>query len=242
MKKKLPRWAKILRNTLLILILGCALWIITEQSILFPRLSLRWEEYLHQIGPCTVIDHLDAEEYDEFDHLLVGETEYGIIFYSVWLDCHTSFSYREKTEDLTVLAAPTYGDTWSLKTEDERLPIYLFDEFPLAVRAEMEITVSSNPENVYYGGEDFSRTYSLKADREFDGFFRFWLDVPSSGGELGIDGCAAQLLSHICHENNSWEYAVDTAAITVRLYNAKGALIEERELTLRSVIGAAHTE
>lgn len=242
MKRKLPRWAKILRNTLLILILGCSLWIVTEQAILFPKLHLRWEEYLHQIGPSTVVDHLDEEEYDEFEHLLVGETDHGVVFYSIYWDRITDFSYREKTGDLTVLAAPTWGEDWSRSYKGKRLPIYLFDEYPLAVRAEMEITVSSNPENIYYSGVDFSRSWSLKADRESDGHFLFWLEVPEKASQLnalGTDGEAAQLLSRICH-SDSWEYAVETADITVRLYNAAGDMIKEQALTLRSVIGAAH--
>ena len=82
-----------------------------------PTLSFRQEfrraEKANLVGPSKIVDQLDNHDYNEYDNLIVGETEYGVCFfgrrkYSV-AGTRTKkiylyqFNYREKTGDITVV-------------------------------------------------------------------------------------------------------------------------------------------
>jgi hypothetical protein len=239
MKRKLPRCVKITLNLLLVLVVSFLFW----AELGYPRFSYaqrnRQLERDALVGPGTIIDVLDHSEYNEFSKLHVGITDEGFLFYA---DSKTSskFTYVRRTGKITVAPAPVYWENWDTKTSDEHLPIYVFDEYRNAVRAELEIHIASNPENEYYRGEPFSRHYSLCASRETAGFFLFHLYVPSGGKELGIEGYAPQSFSALVHDPE-WDNAKESVDVVVRLYDKNGNLITEQKQTIRNIIGTVHT-
>lgn len=248
MKRKLTRPWKIAIYTFITVACFCLGWVMTDLPIMFPRLHMLSAEHQSLIGPSTLVDRLDEEEYSEFRQTLVGETEHGISFFCLErypLTRQTRLYYREKTGDITVVPVPAdYGD-WSRSYEHtsqpKQLPIYVFHEFPTAVHAEMDIAVANNPDNRHtdYYGDGFSFEFTLSADYEQDGFFLFSLPLPEYCEENRDALYAIQMISRICHWYG-WAYAEETARITVRLYDSSGQLLTEIGQVLRSDISIAH--
>ena len=188
----------------------------------------------HLVGPGTVLAHLELEKMDYTDLILAEDEENVILYITHDHDFEPAeLACREKTGDLTVLAAPSYrGGSWSA-TYDQHLPVFLFDDYPEALRAEMELTLS-----VHYAGEYFSKTYSLKSDRANDGFFQFDIYAHNAEG-LKAEGYALYMLSNL--SSNTMNAYISTAVpVTVRLYDSNNNLILTRQLEIRSTAGQAH--
>ena len=236
MKQPLGKKVKILRNVLIISLATLILYFICGCPILFPRLRMRLKEQEAMVGPSVILDTLNNEDYSEFQKLFVGETEYGIVFYAINSLTSDSLYYREKTGDLTLLAAPTSWENWHTRSQERGLPVYLFDEYPAAVRAEVDLTITGDRSDPYYTWDAFTRNYKLEASREDHGYFRFYIHVPqpTTGASLGIAGLAPQIFSDICLSTDS-SVRNQTAQATVRLYGTDGALIVEETMTIRSI-------
>lgn len=239
MKRKRSRAVKIVRNLVLILLMSLIIYELSGRPILFPRLRMRMMERQELVGPSTVVDVLDGDVYDEFSKVYVGATENGFTFYRIDGLRSDALTYRSKTGDITVIPAPVSWKNWDSKFTDEYLPIYVFDEHPDAVRAQLDIHIASDPDNLFYTGEPFERSYKLESTRETSGFFLFHLHIPCTGETLGLDGYAAQLLSEICHSNNSLIQR-DFFTATVRLYRADGSMITETTQTVRTAAAQAN--
>lgn len=245
MKRKLPRSWKIAIYSLVIAVCFCIGWVMMELPIVFPRLHMLSAERQNLLGPSNLVDVLENKEYSEFEKLLVGETEHGITFFCLNPHRNTRLYYREKIGDVTVVPAPTYSSSWhngfTHVSPPRQLPIYVFHEYPTAVRAEMEIAVANNPDNRHtnYTGDGFSFQYQLSAERSQNDFFLFRLELPEYCEENADELYAMQMLSRICYYHG-WTYALETASITLRLYDASGKLLTETTQVLRSDIGIAH--
>lgn len=235
MKRPWSKRAKIIRNMLIIFLTVFLIYAAAGSPILFPRLRMREEERNAAVGPSVIIDELSSSEYPEFKKLLVGETEYGYVFYSIRDWTSDALSYRKKTGDVTLLAAPTSWENWHTGAQERTLPIYLFHEYPTAVRAELELTIIGDRSDPAYYEAAFTRHYTLEATWENDQFFLFYIHVPQAETELGIEGLAPQLFSEICHSTSSHS-ASQKAYATVRLYGANDALLAEKELVIGSII------
>lgn len=188
----------------------------------------------HLVGPGRILAHLELEQMDYTD-LIIAEDGNDLILY---ITEENDFSpaelvCRQKTGDLTVLAAPAYrGGIWSNATQ-QHLPVFLFDEYPDAVRAEIEATLSAR-----YGAESFSRTYTLESSREYEGFFVFDIYAHNAEG-LRAEGYALYTFSNL--SSNSLSSHMNTVVpVTVRLYDARDQLILEQDLEVRSVAAQAH--
>lgn len=220
----------------------------------YPAFTLmqrfRRAEKAHLVGPGEIMDHTQWGLYPQFTDMLVAETENGIIFYGFWdqkypLDNYDVFSYREKTGKLTFLAPPIMHTGWVFHDYDRMMPLYLFDDYPEAVRAGVDIRVVGRfqADNDRY--EDCTLEFGVSANRYTDGVFRFLWDI-SGNSEQQKGG--AEILSEIstsgdtpfssprAHRLDSW------AEITVRLYDAEDNLIVEEELVLRTVAGEAQAK
>lgn len=243
--RKFTRPWRIAIYILIIAVFFCLGWTMTELPIVFPRLHMLAAEHRNLIGPSTLVYELSKEEYSEFDKILVGETEHGVTFFCVEPHRNTRLYYREKTGDITVIPAPAdYGDwhrSYEYTSQPHQLPVYVFHDFPTAVRAEIDISVSNDPDNRYtnWYGERFSFQYQLSADYEQDGLFLFWLELPEYCEENADEMYAIQMLSRICHWYG-WTYATETAVVHIRLFDGSGQLLTESIQVLRSDIGTAH--
>lgn len=241
MKRPWSKRKKIIRNLLLIFLAVLLIYIAAGAPILFPRVRMRIVEKQAAIGPSTIIDALNRNEYPEFQKLLVGETEYGYVFYSVRDWRSDTLSYRQKTGKVTLLAAPTGWENWHTRAQERTLPIYLFHEYPTAVRAELELTIIGDRSDPAYYELPFTRHYALEATGENGQFFLFYIHVPQAETELGIDGLAPQLFSEICHSLSSYA-ASQKAYAAVRLYDVNDALLVEKDLIIGSKMAELPSE
>lgn len=222
----LPRPLRGCINAVLIIVL----LVISLCAIAWPKSFLqefRMMEALYLVGPSTIVEHL-TDEYPEFDDMVVGETEEGIVFYGRYhYDSWSKngpkygyvFSYREKTENVTVLAAPTLMGSMLYGV----LPVYVFDEYPEATRAALKL--------------DFTGNHYFYAERTGDGYFRFMLDTSSYNAGY-------QLFSAISSSNFplSEKRANLTVTAKVYFYNENEEVIAAETVVVRSTKAAAHID
>ena len=195
------------------------------------RDAFRRAEKANFVGPSEILAVLKMEG-TTYDQLVLADAGGGVILYGyAGLESEdTQFLYLEKTGDFAVAVAP--GDNILWAANEAALPVFLFDDYPDAVRAELEITL-----HAVYEGEEFEKTYSLEAQREKAGFFQFSLQA-RKGGRLGAEGYALYLLRIITGYSMA-----DTADVafpaTVRLYDEAGKLICEKSFSITSAAAKA---
>lgn len=251
MKKLIHRWQQIPRpyKVILDLILTLALAIAFYVSIGSPALSqthaFRRAERANFVGRSTVLFSGKAEN-SEAKHLILGETEGGVVIFGAKEKYTSHFNYFDKTGDITVVSAPKLSLWyWGLEYFAVSLPVFVVDNYPEAVRAELEVHVEGVVEH-RINGEDFSITldqhFSDEATREGDGYFRFSFDLPfimplDQYGEWipnakhGADGYALDALAYAFMEHGTLAAGTTSSAV-VRLYDADGTLIVESEQVL----------
>ena len=174
------RKLRILVHLLLTMVLLFFLYIFMGSPVLSPQEAYRRAEKTHLVGPATILDTVELPPMtrDAFTHMIVADDGSGIITY-LWNEINSPIprlTYREKTDDLTVLAVPV-ADVFSYWAHEKAviLPVILADAFPTAARAELEITLSGE-----YNGAYHENTYVLTADREKPGYFLFYIQLNST--------------------------------------------------------------
>lgn len=255
MLKNVPRKVRIAFDLCLILLLGFLFYLSIGAPTFSAEQAFRRAEAINMVGPGKIVDTLGWSDYPMFETLIVAETESGVEFYGEYRMGHGDawpkglniqyrtplFSYREKTGEMTVLAAPVDGFGLSRYDSEGKLPVYVFCDYPGAVRAELDMTVSGSYKTGN-GGEaverEFTRTFSADSVRHGDGFFRFTLT-----GE-------GRILNYIAHISNGdyWSRTLTDSErgasipVTVRLYDENDALVIEKALFIRSPAAEAHAE
>lgn len=241
----IPRPLRACLWALLVIVLSILYYIALGCPTLSLRQELRRAEKVHLVGPSKIVDQVNGELYSEFEKMLVGETEHGIIFFGRFGSSRTGpkhegtrsyeFSYIEKTGDMTFAAPPTALSYYPLPT----LPVYIFTEYADAVRATISIQATgsrSYTEHSVGKVEDpFDVSFHAEADRDENGFFRFLLTVKNNPSVVYSNDEAYALLciSTIC----SGESFIDNTAtmvipITVTLFDAEGNELVARQLQL----------
>lgn len=237
--RRIPRPVRAMVN----LVLAIALAVLFYISIGCPTFSFEREfrraEKAHLVGRSEIVE--TVTDYREYDKMIVGETEHGVCFFGVYEVTvgysngrnqyvpYYTFTYYEKAEDVTVAVAPNSSFIWSMAGAS--LPIYIFDTHPEAVRAEIRTTISG--EETYYSNDkkhtvSFKETFTAEAERSGDGYFRFALESQDENGSRALG-----LLSMVASGENLTSDERDTVIpFTVRLYDANGTLILEKELTI----------
>lgn len=205
--------------------------------------EFRRMEQLNMVGPSTIVSRIDRNNYLDFSNLIVGETDEGVIFFSR-LKLNSSnggnrysyaYYYKEKTEDLTVLAAPLpFGYMMGNK-----LPVYVFDDYPEAVRAELTVKIQGHKNytsNGIYVESKFSEEFSASDTRSVDGHFYFTLEAPIVDAYRGRQD-ALELFSHISSGLYQTEgtLAPHTITATVKLYDENDCLVVEKVINIATV-------
>ena len=242
----LPRRVKIAITLLTLFLAGFALYIFIGCPAFTAEQRFRRLEKKHMVGPAQIIDNIKLVPYNYLNLILADDGD-GVIMY-LYASIHhgtEAFYYREKTGDLTVLAAPNleHFSYWEYELE---LPVFLFDNYPAAQRAQLQFTLSETVNDVY-----FEKEYILDSVREEDGFFRFLIHAESEdwyiddfgraqGTPLGAEGAALQQFSQMCGYDDSFNLRPQPVA--VRLWNEHDELILEKEILVHCVAGQAHTE
>ena len=239
--KRIPKPVKAGFCVVGIILLTGILYITTGCPTLTMKQEFRRAEKVHLVGPSTIVHNMKSQ-YQEFDKMIVGETEHGVCFFGRYYNSYPYgdpfaepqylFTYREKSGDLSIHAAPNiWGRFW--RYERDTLPVYLFDEYPQASRAELELAVAyvtSPAEMSSSNAVEFQEHFHQTANRIGDGFFLFWLNSKSTSGHT-----AMRLLSEITSGTliMSASDAKTVITATVQLYDPQGELIVEEVLEIR---------
>lgn len=236
---RIPRPCRVLVNLILIAALAATFYVCIGTPTLTDEQAFRQEERANLLGPSTILFHEHVENYS-YGKMILAETDQGII---TWVDdSRFGFNYHEKTGDLTLVAAPKWWFDFGLENWEVHLPVFLLDDHPEAIRAEVSLDIQGlyihnlNGEN---RKEVLNHHFDLSAQRTGEGFFYLPLILPakeSTYASHGAEGYALDILSQTF--TNRWNTIApqSNASITalVRLYDEQGDLVAERELTIRS--------
>lgn len=240
---KIPRPCRAITN----LVLALAVAIVFYISIGSPAFSrahqFRRTERANLVGPSTILFNDSVENY-EYLHLIVAETEQGVLTFATNDIWPSRFHYFEKTGDITVVSAPDGPFRWEEDYHTVNLPVFVIDNHSEAVHAELEVSIKGTLERKVNGVkyvETLDQHFSDQSERENEGIFCFsfdlpyidpldeygnWLDVSHGADGFALDELASTFSDH--------EFKTPKATITavVRLYDSAGTLIAEREQTL----------
>lgn len=176
--------------------------------------------------------------------LIVAENREGVVLYRyrekdigffTWPpNAVEDLSYRKKGEHVTLLVPES---RWPLHETDYYIefPVILFDEFPKAVRAELDLYLDAKNYNI-----EETYEYHLEAQRKQSGFFEFRITVGDGRNFVGEEAYALNNLSQIFNEWN--KAGVDSYPAVVCLYDSRDELIYEEELLLQPLAAAVHAE
>lgn len=235
MKRTLSRRAKAIRNLILVLLSAALAYLLLGCPPLTAEAQYRLAEKANLVGPAMILG-MEETSYSDCDRLVVAEETDAVILYSYSGDYpeNATFVYRKKAGDTTVLAVPTTRLTWYYD-EDAALDLVVFDDFPQAVRAELDFSLSA-----VVNDQPFEKDYSLSADRGKEGYFFFHYRV-SGTPHVGSESAALHAFMEISG-NNGGTYIDVAVPVTVRFFDASDTLIAERSLTVRSQAVEAYLE
>ena len=243
--KRLTRPVKVLILLIGSLVTSFLLYIFIGAPPLSDEQRYRRTEKAHLVGPAEILDIIELTPLYEssYEYMLIADTKDAVIMY-LWntqRNPSERLVYREKMGDVTVYAAPTaiWYELWERRPEIE-LPILLFDNYPQAVRAELDLTLSADK----YGDYTFTKDYALEAQRKKTGYFCFYIqasDYSSSGDDEGA--VLSSFSSFTSHYEISESIDIRTAIpAMVRLYDSKNNLIHEETVMIRKPSAQAHYE
>lgn len=168
---------------------------------------------------------LGTEQIGSFDQnaVIIAENEKICMTYVYnkwnWTD-PDGFVYMDKTGDLTFTSvSPFHGYNNLGGVEDNPFLVILFDDFPDAVRAELDLRPCVTTSN----GTKEAR-WNLIAGRHSDGYFLFKLDRSFNNDFLLF--CLQSSLTDTIPSSTF------SASTVIRLYDKNNQLILERELDL----------
>ncbi len=247
---RIPRPIQTIISIVCVIALSSLYYIALGSPTLTFEQEFRRAEKANLVGPSRIVEVMD-ENCSDFDALIVGETEYGICFFGrkeinvirgsnyEREEMMYTFSYREKTGDITVFAAPAYSSVfWS---DFERcLPVYVFDQYPEATRAQLELTIPGSDTRVSNGQTittNYSERFTATAERTGSGYFRFDL-IAKDRTRLYALNLLATISGNEMYPNNK---QIDTVIPGfLRLYDQSGNLIAVKEFTIVSTAAEAH--
>lgn len=235
---RIPRPLKASLCTIGVVVLAVLLYISLGCPTFSMRGELRRAEKVNLVGPSKVVD-IVTSQYREFEKMIVGETENGVCFLGkyrhtyigapLWDQSAYVFSYREKTGDITVLAAPNKGALlW--QTAGNNLPVYIFADEPAATRAELELTVTGTDTRTVNGIKvvtNFSEVFTAEAKLLEKGVFRCILTSDNKESAFALAWLSA------VSGMDPYGLHIDTVIPgIVRLYDKNGQLITEKSITI----------
>ena len=240
---RIPRPVKACSCAILLLAAAIVYYIALGCPTLTFQQEFRRAEKAHLVGPSTIVDTLTDEEYWDFNEMIVAENEHGVTFfgftynsrpnYNIFTKRSYVFSYREKTGNTTVLAAPNFWALhWSMDSNNS-LPVYIFTEQTNAVRADIKLTV--NGIDTHYTDEknvtvEFSEEFHADAALVKPGVLRCFLNCNTDTGTAAL-----YLLSRVCSEDShlNTEEASTVIPVTVDLYDENGDLIATETIEIK---------
>ena len=185
----------------------------------------RRAEKAELIGPSQILGAIE-EGYNvylqSFGKVVLAEDENHVIAYGGWSKDLWRMCYRPKMGKVTVLGLVQASDD----TGQKMTGVVAYDDCPEAVRAELDLTVRTN-----YDNSAFEKTYSLRAQREEEGYFLFKIIC-----EAGTSNQETVALSNFCEmswSTDRFDRIDEPADAVVRLYDEQDTLIFEDTLVIR---------
>ncbi|MBO5323036.1 MAG: hypothetical protein J6A88_02915 [Oscillospiraceae bacterium] len=242
MKKLSAFWARIprpLRTILhIVAILLCV--VIYYGAIGAPSLTTEMQyrrvEQSHMIGPGTILG-TEAISGNGQQQLLIAKSDTHVMLYRYTEESKTTsydLVYRKNHGDLMILAAGGRLPTYSV-SEDFSLPVILFDNYPTAVRAEVEFTMST-PDDEYaypHTTQHYQKHFFLESNRNNEGYFYFEIQHKAYTSRL-----YTKMLNAIVNISLGVNYSSAKDAIvpiSVRLYDQNDQLILDQIIYFRTV-------
>ena len=242
MKKK--NWK---RRTIILLLLTPIILILAYQAIGCPVLTAEQGFHRaakeHALGTTSILgtESIITNDYGyQYDTLIVAETNYGAILYCTKRNTYEQLYYREKNNSLTVMALPNGGWSWEID-QPRQLNVILFDDYPEAVRAELDITVDWPYDFYGFTTDGVFYHYQLNAERNAEGYFRFVHTIYGSD-YMDNDNVAMRILTDIsCKRQVNESYFLELEIpVTVRLYDSDGQIVTEQSFYIRSIGAEEH--
>lgn len=214
----MKNWSRKRKLILCVVILLISLFFITsitEWPSPTLQMAIRRGERQMLIGPSEIIDILDFT-FSNWDHLVLGETEYGYITYEYqdglgWDKGY--LRYFEKTDTATAFTTdyPYHTDN------DQWLPIIVFPENTKSASAKLTLAIN---------GIESSRDVQLEADLSEMGYFLFALPTRDLDAEL------YWLLQQAI--SGSWQEYVLTGTVEIQInfYDRSGTLVDTYSKTV----------
>lgn len=227
--RRVPRSVKVTLNLSLFILLLLMGYIFCGCPAFSPQQQFRRAEKANLSGPAENLDTVSLEGASylyPYNELIIGQSGDGVTLF-----CYNSadlkqnaFTYREKTDDIMVIAVP--GKTFEPKYLG-CVPIVLFDGIKEAVYAELDVELK-----LRYDHLDSLKVYKLKANRKTDGYFLFSLFT-----EDAAQRHAVWLLTQICSDEGYGRYSEVAVPVTARFYDREGNLLRQTTMKIQSLSG-----
>ena len=198
-------------------------WLMLPQ--LAPEIAFRMEERKHLVGPMEIREIIELPE-GNYNRVILAEDANGIAVYryhSTDASYEEQFRYYEKNADITLIQLPMQAtvnkgaETWSSF-------MALFDSYPDAVRAKLELTLYTDAQMVYddrYHEIEDTWNCVLEAQREKDGYFLF--EVTSGEDDDTLEWIWKTRCLQKFVNSDSSRYPM-----TLRLYDAEDKIVLEK--------------
>ena len=220
----------------LFVILLCVTLVLLVKSIpsSTPEEQFRRLEQGYMIGPSIILGTENLSKSGQ-GKLLIAKSDTDLMLYRYTESefrqspekniRSTDLVCRKKNGDLTILAAGGRSPYFHNGTESY-LPIVLFDEYPEAIRAEIEFTLSIDTYKDTDGIVRDESLFRLNSTRTNAGYFYFTI-YHSAKADEGYSQMLGKLASMTSNRGNVY-YTPTPIPVTVHLYDINNQLIVDQ--------------
>lgn len=197
-------------------------WLMLPQ--IDPERAFRLEEKRILKGPSEILETVLLEgEY--YDRVILAEDVDGIAVYgynSTNVTNEEKFAYYEKTGDITLVRLPLrYSGSYGIYPL--KAAVAVFDNYPDAVRAQLDMTRCADAPLVNDGEYEDTWTCILEAERRNNRYFLFELNSGEDDGTPEWEWKTSCLYEFF--DGGDHQYPA-----TLRLYDAEGNLVLEKNV------------
>lgn len=229
-KLRISRKLQVLMNLTLIMGLLFALYIFAGSPCSLEQYYRRMEKANH-IGPGAILG-VESVSGDGAPQVVLAQTEDAVTLAGINQKSDGSYwanhlFYLQKSGDITISVAPVDLRV-GYSNKESSITLFVFDEYPQAVSAQIEFELfwEEDPSSIH------RQEYSLYAEREDKRYFRFDLVFTYDKYKTDPQAEAIFQLSSVWCYPSGWTLPDDAYPAIVRLFDAFGNVVAERELQL----------
>ena len=229
---RIPRKRQVAVNLICIAVCLFLLYIFVGAPTFSLEGAYRRAERRNLVGPGKI---LGIEELDCMwdDTIVIAETGEGVILFTKKRDANNPVNtlvYRERESDVLVCGTPQWLSS-IFPPEGDDLTLVVFDDYPEAVRAELDIELYWQDAQTE---KEYRYAYSLAGERKNAGYFRLDLDYQWKEEHGLTEHPENKTLRQfaIRSQDSSYRAPKGEYPATVRFYGEDGTLLHTRELYL----------